>query len=185
MLYGSSPISRLQGKNDRDASAYQRSLQNTVLQSKSVFVCIISKLNELFQHLTKLCFVATECVTALSVDSILQMQLLKAGALWYLLLFMFSYDFTLDEGGVEKSADANQQEVSNRLAKEAVRACAALGGYLQGEHETPSNPVTRGILEMLLSPYLANQLAKARPEEVSTCFFLGRSRVILFNFCRY
>lgn len=99
------------------------------------------------------------------------MQLLKAGALWYLLLFMFSYDFTLDEGGVERSEEANQQEVSNRLAKEAVRACAALGGYLQGEQlEAPSNPVTRGILEKLLSPYLANQLGKAKPEEVSKCF---------------
>lgn len=97
------------------------------------------------------------------------MQLLKAGALWYLLLFMFSYDFTLDEGGVERSEEANQQEVSNRLAKEAVRACAALGGYSQGEQETPSNPVTRGILERLLSPYLANQLGKSKPEEVSGC----------------
>lgn len=91
------------------------------------------------------------------------MQLLKAGALWYLLLFMFSYDFTLDEGGVERSEEANQQEVSNRLAKEAVRACAAL----QGVQDTPSNPVTRGILEKLLSPYLANQLGNVRPEEVS------------------
>lgn len=100
------------------------------------------------------------------------MQLLKAGALWHLLLFMFSYDFTLDEGGVERSEEANQQEVSNRLAKEAVRACAALAGYLQ-EQDTPNNPVTRGILEKLLSPYLANQLGKAKPEEVSTliCIF--------------
>lgn len=95
------------------------------------------------------------------------MQLLKAGALWYLLLFMFSYDFTLDEGGVERSEEANQQEVSNRLAKEAVRACAALGGYLEGEQDIPSNPVTKGILEKLLSPYLANQLGKSKTEEVS------------------
>lgn len=128
---------------------------------------------------------ATECVTALSVDSILQMQLLKAGALWYLLLFMFNYDFTLDEGGVERSEEANQQEVSNRLAKEAVRACAALGGYLQGEQNTPSNPVTRGILERLLSPYLANQLGKTKPEEVSLENLDLARYIILFDVFRY
>lgn len=105
---------------------------------------------------------------ALSVDSILQLELLKSGALWHLLLFMFNYDFTLDEGGVEKSEDANQQEVSNRLAKEAVKACAALGGYLQGENQPTANNLCRTILESLLTEYLANQLANdEKPEMVS------------------
>lgn len=136
----------------------------------SICVSIVLLINILkyFQHLIKLCFVATECVTALSVDSILQMQLLKAGALWHLLLFMFNYDYTLEEGGVERSEDANQQEVSNRLAKEAVKACASLGGYLQNDdQQAPNNPVTRAILEVLLTPYLANQLGEKKPEEVS------------------
>lgn len=35
--------------------------------------------------------------------------LLQAGVLWHLLLFLFNYDFTLDESGVEKSAETNQQ----------------------------------------------------------------------------
>lgn len=109
---------------------------------------------------------ATECVSALATDSILQMQLLKAGALWHLLLFMFNYDFTLDEGGVERTEDANQQEVANRLAKEAVKACARLGGYCTGELETPNNPVTRAILDTLLTPFLANQLGNENPEVV-------------------
>lgn len=120
-------------------------------------------ISQYLQQLMKLCFVATECVTALSVDSILQMQLLKAGALWHLLLFLFNYDFTLDEGGVEKNEEENRQEVSNRLAKEAVRACAALGGYAK---DTPDNPVARGILEKVLSPYLANKLGEAKPEDI-------------------
>lgn len=29
--------------------------------------------------------------------------------LWHLLLFLFNYDYTLDESGVEKSAETNQQ----------------------------------------------------------------------------
>jgi DnaJ family protein C protein 13 len=120
-----------------------------------------------FQHLTKLCSVATECVSALAIDSILQLELIKSGALWHLLLFMFNYDFTLDEGGVERTEEANQQEVSNRLAKEAVKACAALGGYIHGEDAPPLNNLTRGILESLLTGFLANQLGDDKPEEVS------------------
>ncbi|GJQ87934.1 putative dnaJ homolog subfamily C member [Trypoxylus dichotomus] len=119
-----------------------------------------------FQKLTKLCYAATECVTALAADPVLQIQLLKAGALWHLLLFMFKYDFTLDEGGVEKTEDANRQEVSNRLAKEAVRACARLGGYLKGDLESPENPVTQKLLNKLLTPYLANKLSDDKPEEI-------------------
>ncbi|XP_044264022.1 dnaJ homolog subfamily C member 13 [Tribolium madens] len=119
-----------------------------------------------FKHLTKLCSIATECVSALSIDSILQLELIKSGALWHLLLFMFDYDFTLDEGGVERSEEANQQEVSNRLAKEAVKACAALGGYFPGESVPPPNNLTRGILETLLTSFLANQLGTDKPEEI-------------------
>ncbi|KAJ8925386.1 hypothetical protein NQ315_009217 [Exocentrus adspersus] len=119
-----------------------------------------------FKHLTKLCSVATECVTALSVDSILQLELLKAGALWHLLLYMFQYDYTLDEGGVERTEEANQQEISNRLAKESVKACAALGGYISGDNAPPYNNLTRSILDVLLTPFLADQLGKEKPEEI-------------------
>ncbi|XP_067003788.2 dnaJ homolog subfamily C member 13 [Anabrus simplex] len=119
-----------------------------------------------FKHLTKLCSVATECVSSLAVDSILQMKLMQAGALWHLLLFMFSYDFTLEEGGVERNEEENQQEVANKLAKLAVTACARLGGYLSGELETPSNAVTRSALERLLTPYLSRQLGLDKPAEI-------------------
>lgn len=118
------------------------------------------------QHLTKLCAVATECISSLATDSILQMQLLQSGALWDLLLFMFNYDYTLEEGGVERNQDENRQEVANNLAKLAVRACARLGGYMKGDNETPVNPVTVAALESLLTPYLARQLVKDKPEEI-------------------
>ncbi|XP_019866686.2 dnaJ homolog subfamily C member 13 [Aethina tumida] len=119
-----------------------------------------------FKHLTKLCSIATECISAFAVDGILQVELLKAGALWHLLLFMFNYDFTLDEGGVERTEDANQQEISNRLAKEAVKACASLGGYIAGPDKPPRNDLTRSILDSLLTPYLANQLGNEKPENI-------------------
>ena len=109
---------------------------------------------------------ATECVSSLASDSVLQMQLLQSGALWHLLLFMFNYDYTLEEGGVERNQDENRQEVANNLAKLAIRACARLGGYMIGENETPVNPVTVAALESLLTPYLARQLSKDKPEEI-------------------
>ncbi|CAG9813597.1 unnamed protein product [Phaedon cochleariae] len=123
-----------------------------------------------FKHLTKLCSVATQCATALSLHPALQLGLLQAGALWHLLLFAFCYDFTLDEGGVERSEAANRQEGSNRLAKEAVRACAALGGYgkggKEGEERPAPNEWARAVLEALLTRYLSEQLADDRPEEL-------------------
>ncbi|XP_034177741.1 receptor mediated endocytosis 8 isoform X3 [Osmia lignaria lignaria] len=119
-----------------------------------------------FKHLTKLCSVATECVSSLAADSVLQMQLLQSGALWHLLLFMFNYDYTLEEGGVERNQEENRQEVANNLAKLAVKTCARLGGYMTGENETPVNPVTVAALESLLTPYLVRQLAKDKPEEI-------------------
>jgi DnaJ family protein C protein 13 len=94
------------------------------------------------------------------------MQFLQSGALWYLLLFMFNYDYTLEEGGVERNQDENRQEVANNLAKQAVRACAKLGGYMTAGNETPYNPVTVAALESLLTPYLARQLANDKPEDI-------------------
>ncbi|XP_023317683.1 dnaJ homolog subfamily C member 13 isoform X2 [Trichogramma pretiosum] len=119
-----------------------------------------------FKHLTKLCSDATECISSLATDSILQMQFLQFGALWYLLLFLFNYDYTLEESGVKKTEDENQQESANTLAKLAIKACARLSGFLKNENETPHNPVTVAALESLLTPYLARKLSSDQPEEI-------------------
>jgi DnaJ family protein C protein 13 len=52
-------------------------------------------------------------VASLAQDSVLQLQLLQAGALWHLLIMLFDYDFTLDEGGVQRCESSNKQEVMN------------------------------------------------------------------------
>jgi DnaJ family protein C protein 13 len=65
------------------------------------------------RHLPKLCQAACECVASLAQDSVLQLQLLQAGALWHLLIMLFDYDFTLDEGGVQRCESSNKQEVMN------------------------------------------------------------------------
>ena len=68
-------------------------------------------------------------MAAFCEDQWLQTNLLHAGVLWHLLLFVFQYDYTLDESGVEKSDETNQQEVSNNLARLSIIATAKLAGY--------------------------------------------------------
>lgn len=50
-----------------------------------------------------------DCISAMASDSNLQISFLKKGAVWCLLTFMFSYDYTLEECGVERSEEANSQ----------------------------------------------------------------------------
>lgn len=42
-------------------------------------------------------------------NSTLQTSFLQKGAIWHLLTYMFSYDYTLEECGVERSEEANNQ----------------------------------------------------------------------------
>lgn len=49
-------------------------------------------------------------VTSLAANNYeLQCNLVKNGVLWSLLLFMFEYDYTLDESGVVTDENTNQQ----------------------------------------------------------------------------
>lgn len=50
-----------------------------------------------------------DCISAMASDSNLQISFLKKGAVWHLFSFMFLYDYTLEECGVERSEEANNQ----------------------------------------------------------------------------
>ncbi|XP_039278465.1 dnaJ homolog subfamily C member 13 isoform X2 [Nilaparvata lugens] len=120
-----------------------------------------------FKNLPKLCFEAAECMSCLAVDTRLQHALLRAGVLWHLLAFLFNYDYTLEECGVERSEEANNQELANNLAKMSVKACARLGGYHNtDESESPRNPVIQELFNRLFTPYLAQMFANEQPEEL-------------------
>lgn len=58
------------------------------------------------------------------------------------------------------------QEVWNRLAKLAIRACARLGGSLSGDLATPDNPAVKKSLAAMLTPYLTGKLAEDNAQEV-------------------
>lgn len=72
---------------------------------------------------------AAQTVAAFSADSWLQTNLLHAGVLWHLVLFVFKYDYTLEEGGVETSDETNQQDIANSLARLSIEAVAKLAGF--------------------------------------------------------
>ncbi|XP_038048790.1 dnaJ homolog subfamily C member 13-like isoform X3 [Patiria miniata] len=118
------------------------------------------------QHLSTLCIESCKCVSAFAVDKYLQDHLQQAGVLWHLLLFLFKYDFTLDESGVEVESSTNQQQMANNLARLSLIALTRLGGYRQDEEKTPENPAIRKSLSALLSPYLAKQLSLQTQNQV-------------------
>ena len=129
-----------------------------------------------FKNLPRLCLTTTDTVTAFAPAPSLQNALFESGVLCNLLYYMFNYDFTLEEGGVERSNDSNQQEISNRLAKSCIRACAALAGFHNGFNEgnqsensspttdTHNNQVMNSLIS-LLTPYLARHI-NGEPSEM-------------------
>ena len=123
-----------------------------------------------YKHLTALCLDTAECVSQFAVDGILQMHLLQSGVLWHLLVFLFEYDFTLEEGGVQTENEHSKQAISNELAKAALMACARLAGVVEDpELATPQNPVIEDCLKSMLTPYVVYKMRtchKDRGQEV-------------------
>ncbi|XP_078270124.1 dnaJ homolog subfamily C member 13 isoform X5 [Rhinoraja longicauda] len=118
------------------------------------------------ETLPRTAMLAVECVGSFAVDYWLQTHLFQAGILWHLLVYLFNYDYTLEESGIQKSEETNQQEVSNSLAKFCVTALSRLGGYLSEEKATPENPTIRKCLAALLSPFVSRRLAQDGPAEI-------------------
>lgn len=68
---------------------------------------IFMNINISFQH-----SLSVSLVTSLAANNHeLQKNLVKNGILWSLLLFMFDYDYTLDESGVEANEKSNTQVI--------------------------------------------------------------------------
>uniref|UniRef100_A0A182Y246 J domain-containing protein n=1 Tax=Anopheles stephensi TaxID=30069 RepID=A0A182Y246_ANOST len=83
-------------------------------------------------------------VTSLAANNVeLQCNLVRNGVLWSLLLFLFDYDFTLDESGVTSEEKSNTQQVANNLAKLSLLACVALAGYSMTLVDDPKAAVLR------------------------------------------
>ena len=136
------------------------------------------------QNLTRLNCVAAQTVAAFSEDPWLQTNLLHAGVLWHLVLFVFQYDYTLDEGGVETSDETNQQEVANNLARLSIIAVAKLAGFkskpchchtlslatplsaVGTESVTPENRTIQAVIRTLFTPFLTKCITRNTTNEV-------------------
>ncbi|MEQ2210354.1 hypothetical protein XENOCAPTIV_012317, partial [Xenoophorus captivus] len=138
------------------------------------------------QCLPKTAALAVQCVSSFAIDFFLQTHLYHAGVLWHLLVYLFNYDYTLEESGVQANQDTNQQEVANNLAKLSLVALSRLGGYTptpstpdgsnavavtNGVDGTPpENPTIRKSLAAMLTPYIARKLGTGSPAEYPKAF---------------
>ncbi|KAH9580066.1 DnaJ domain [Trypanosoma melophagium] len=94
------------------------------------------------------------------VDDTLQERLLKEGALWHLMLFLFRYDYTLNESGVEMQEEHHKQLFANRAAVYALQAIYALVGIQPNSEYPKTKPNTEMIhmLQKLLTPYIVQKM---------------------------
>ncbi|CAB3410631.1 unnamed protein product [Caenorhabditis bovis] len=104
-----------------------------------------------FASLPRLSTAAAQCIRAMAVDTLLQIQLFQTGILWQLVPHLFHYDYTLDEGGVSHSEESNKQSLANSLARSSCEALAALAGF---RDDTPANEGVQNSLRALLTPYV-------------------------------
>ncbi|KAK2499613.1 hypothetical protein MC885_004710, partial [Smutsia gigantea] len=86
------------------------------------------------KNIPRVAALGVECVSSFAVDFWLQTHLFQAGILWHLLGYLFNYDYTLEESGIQKR-------------------------YLPEEQATPENPTIRKSLAGMLTPYVARKLA--------------------------
>ena len=125
-----------------------------------------------FKNLPHLCLAVADAVYSLAIDPLMQAIIYESGLLVNLLYYMFQYDYTLEEGGVERSNDTNQQETANNLAKCCLQACIRLSSNDPASNENNNNKsdeqdkattperdrsVSRSLLAML-TPYLAKKV---------------------------
>ncbi|XP_055532841.1 dnaJ homolog subfamily C member 13 isoform X1 [Wyeomyia smithii] len=114
-------------------------------------------------------------VTSLAANNYdLQCNLVRNGVLWSLMIFMFDYDYTLDESGVVTDEKSNNQQASNNLAKLSLLACVALAGYhmtlldedsslVPGKTAPKSNPISRSDSPQQPTAPRSNSLTQTQP----------------------
>lgn len=111
------------------------------------------KIIELPQLLTDVCRVvyfkhslSVGLVTSLAANNFdLQTNLVKNGVLWSVLMFLFDYDYTLDESGVKTDEKSNQQKSANNLATLSILTIVALCGYDMKLMLDPNDPLKGAI----------------------------------------
>ena len=126
-----------------------------------------------FRNTPQMCMITADCICAFAQDAQLQTCLLENGVLWHLLLFLFKYDYTLDESGVIAKSETNVQEIHNELARKCVHALRRLGGRQPIDDtavKTPDNQNVNTCLTGMLTYYLSRQMGKLSIREFLKLF---------------
>ena len=130
------------------AAAQFEECREKFLQLETIIKDLCRCLN--YKQLPRLCITVCETLGEFAkYDQQLQERMFKSGVLLHLLAYVFNYDYTLDEGGVERETETNQQETANNLA----RACLSTLINL-----CTTNQAIMQSLTSLLTPYLARNL---------------------------
>ncbi|KAI3379512.1 hypothetical protein SNEBB_010043 [Seison nebaliae] len=106
---------------------------------------------------------------AISNEDELTMAFLNSGVTYHLLLTVFAYDYTLEDGGVAKSNETNSQELINSMARQALLACAALAGIWPGRNDGELTGPATLAMRAMLTPFIIKEL-----EELHKCLPLRK-----------
>ncbi|CAH8642884.1 unnamed protein product [Schistosoma rodhaini] len=118
-----------------------------------------------YKNLPKLCCLTATCVASFCIDYWLCVTCYEYGGLFLLLQHVLSYDFTLEEAGVEINEETNSQVLANRLALLSLWAIGRMvNGYATGREVTEDGylmregPDVMEALSRLLTPHLARKI---------------------------
>ncbi|KEG15603.1 endosomal trafficking protein RME-8 [Trypanosoma grayi] len=123
-------------------------------------ICHLASKGIAYENAVGLSRACIQACQAFCVDETLQGFVVKAGAIWHLLLFLFRYDYTLDESGVELQEEHHTQLFANKAAVYALRAIYALAGIQPCDTylETKPNADIVCLLQKLLTPYIVQRM---------------------------
>lgn len=116
---------------------------------------VVKDLNRILSYnkLLNLVLAVAECAAAFAKCPPLHQMLYDSGIIFSLLLLLFKYDFTLEEGGVERNEGHNKQETTNQIARTALLACVRLYELNRELFQRP--------LEAMLTHYVASHFEEA------------------------
>eukprot|EP00388_Colpodella_angusta_P019071 GDKJ01047650.1.p1 GENE.GDKJ01047650.1~~GDKJ01047650.1.p1 ORF type:complete len:831 (+),score=58.24 GDKJ01047650.1:186-2495(+) len=109
------------------------------------------------------------CTESLCGNAELQKAVTAAGAIWHLLLFLFRYDFTLDDAGMELKEENHTQLFANRAAIGALKTIYALVGFQPDDSylKTEANVPLYKLLQGMLTPYVVGKMRFSPGDEAA------------------
>ena len=112
---------------------------------------------------------AIHCTESLCGHPELQRAVTEAGAVWHLLRFLFRFDYTLEDAGMEFNEENHTQLFANRAAKGALKAIYALVGFQPDDSylKTEANVPLYKVLQGMLTPYVVNKMRFSPGDEGS------------------